>query len=335
MKKNRSTGMVHVPRGAGEIGPPGKVRPEAQPVAIYLASLAADSRPAMISSLHVIARIVDHTTDAYSLPWYKLRYVHTAAIRTKLRETYAPRTINRMLSAMRGVLKAAWRLEQLSTDDFYRAIDIQHEKTSGLAPAGRYVEPEEVGALLRAAGGQPAPLCYRDQALVLVLYAGGLRRQEAAAMDVADYDPTDGGIEITRGKGRKYRSTYISEGYRGWLEPWIAFQKERQCEPMFVSWGRKGPSSDRIGRAGVDHALDKVRKLAKVADFDPHDLRRSFATLMLDSGADLLMVQQLMGHASPSTTQIYDRRGEVGKKKAAEKFPVVLSYEDFQKGRKP
>jgi site-specific recombinase XerD len=103
---------------------------------------------------------------------------------------------------------------------------------------------------------------------------------------------------------------------------------------MFVSWGRHGagPTMKRITRKGVDHALEALRKRAQVADFDPHDLRRSFGTLLLESDADLLMVQQLMGHANPATTAIYDRRGEVGKRKAAEKMPVVLRYEDVKKG---
>lgn len=325
MKRNRSA-LVHVPRG-GEFGPPGKVPPEAQPVAVYLASLAPDSRPAMLSGLTAIAGLVEPGATAYTLPWYKLRFVHTQAIRAKLMTEYAPRTVNRMVSSIRGVLKASWNLGQITTDDYHRAIQIKHESVHGLPPAGRWVPTEEVQQLLRAAAAQPEPLCLRDQALLVVLYAGGLRRQEAAALDVVNYNPKTGQIEVMRGKGRKYRTTYLRPEYQEWLEPWVTYQRERKCDPLFVKWGKRGPTSRRLSRAGVGHVLENLCELAKVEDMAAHDLRRSFGSELLDAGADLLMVQELMGHADVKTTKIYDRRGEKTKRRVMhEHFPVVLRY---------
>ena len=336
MKRNRSTGLVHMPRGAGgELGPPGKIPVEAQPVAIYLASLAADSRPAMLSGLNAIAAIVERGATAYTLPWYKLRFVHTQAMRAKLMEIYGPRTVNRMVSSVRGVLKAAWNLGQISTDDYHRAIQIKHETVHGLPPAGRWVPVADVKKILRAAAGQPAPRCFRDQALVIVLYAGGLRRQEAAALDLVNYNPDTGAIEVTRGKGRKYRVTYIAEGYRSWLEPWVRHQNREgksDSGAMFVRWSRRGAGRARLSRIGVAHVIGRICKLAGVEDLAAHDLRRSFATELLEAGADLLQVQELMGHADVKTTKIYDRRGEKSKQRAVEKFPIALAYEDFKKG---
>lgn len=333
MKRNRSA-LVHQPRGAGaELDVPRNFRPENHPAAVYLASLSKDSRPAMISGLKVIAKMVSRDAGLYTLPWHELRFKHTQALRALLVEQYAARTVNRMLSSLRGVLKAAWKLEQLSTDDYMRACDLKHVKTHGLPPAGRVVDVDDVTKLLRAAAAQPEPLNFRDQALLIVLYAGGIRRQEANALDVADYDDEDGMLTVRRGKGAKHRVTYIAEGYRSWLAPWLKFQRARAVEPMFVRWGRKGPTEHRLGRTGVDVVLTDIAELAGVDDVTPHDLRRSFATDLLDNGADLLMVQQLMGHADVKTTSIYDRRGEKGKRKAAEKLPVVLSYEDFQRNK--
>lgn len=332
MKKRKTTALVRRPHDAGtELARPRELRPEENPVAVYLASLASDSRPAMLSGLKVIATMVNRDAQVFELPWHELRFKHTQALRAVLVERYAARTVNRMISALRGVLKAAWKLEQLSTDHYMRAIDLKHVSTKGLPPSGRVVEQLEVGKLLRAAAASPEPMCHRNQALLIVLYACGVRRQEASSLNTEDYNEKDGALTVRRGKRSKYRVTYLPEGYRSWIAPWLAFQRGRSCEPMFTQWDRDaGPTAKRLGRAGVDKVLQDVAKLASVDDVTPHDLRRSFATDLLDNGADLLMVQQLMGHADVKTTSIYDRRGEAGKRKAIEKLPVVLRYEDLK-----
>lgn len=331
MKKNKG-GLVHVPRSAGELAPAGPIPPAAQPVAIYLASLAPSSRPAMLSGLNVIAGLVKSGSNAYTLEWYKLRFAHTQALRAKLMDLYGPRSVNRMVSSLRGVLKAAWNLGQMSTDDYHRAIQVKHESVHGLPPAGRWVPTDEVQKLLRAAAAQPEPRCYRDQALIVVMYAGGLRRQEAAALSLADYQPNTGKLEVMRGKGRKYRTTYLREEYQAWLEPWVKFQRERGCEMMFVKWSRRGPTKRKLSPAGVWMVVNNLCELAEIPEMGAHDLRRSFATELLEAGADLLIVQNLMGHADVKTTQIYDRRGEQTKRKIIdERFPVVLRYEDVKR----
>ncbi len=332
--KKKPTDLVHRPRRAD------LARPIAtpDPVTVYLSSLSKDSQPSMLSGLHAVARLVDRDCDAQTLPWANLRFSHTNALRAKLIEIYAHRTVNRMMAAVRGVLKAAWRLDLMVTDDYIRAVDFKPVKTRGLPPSGRVVPTDEIGTLFGSTAGTKRlrknpprhrdPLAYRDQALLVVLYSAGVRRQEASALDVGDYDDKTGALTVRRGKGAKYRVAYIPEGYRSWLTPWIEYQRERKVEPMFVRWTRSGPTDKRLGRAGVDHVLHRLALEAKIPKLTPHDLRRSFATELLEHGADLLMVQQLMGHADVRTTSIYDRRGEAGKKKAVEKMPVALRYED-------
>jgi site-specific recombinase XerD len=164
------------------------------------------------------------------------------------------------------------------------------------------------------------------------MFAGGLRRQEVSALDTASYDPVTGAIKVQRGKRGKFRETYLAAGYRPWLEPWFEYQKKCGCEPLFVRWDRdKGPTTRRLGRAGVDYVLGELVTLSGVADLTPHDLRRTFATDLLENGADILMVQKLMGHSDVKTTAIYDRRGEKGKREAVEKLPIALRYEDLKK----
>lgn len=321
------TKLVHQPRRA-ELA---VTRPASEhPVAVYLAQLtSADSVPAMKSSLGKIAALVDARATSETLPWHQLRFQHTQAIRAELVRTYGPRTVNRMLSALRGVMKAAWQLGQIDTDDYHRAMDFKGLKTSGLPPAGRVVSIEEVRTVLIAATKQEAPKSWRDQALLVTMFAGGLRRQEASALDAENFDTSTGAVTISRGKGGKFRTSYLAEGYREWVEPWAAFQRSRGCEPMFVRWNKnKGPTTRRLSNAGVDYVLGELVDLAGIADLTPHDLRRTFATDLLENGADILMVQKLMGHADVKTTAIYDRRGEKSKQAAAEKMPVALRYED-------
>jgi len=323
--------LAHQPRVALDV--PRDVNPAEHPVAVYLSKLGEDSRPAMLSSLTKIAELVDRRAPTvWALPWHLLRFQHTQAIRASLVSSYGERSVNRMLSALRGVLKAAWQLEQIETEDYRRALDFKSVKTADLAPAGRSVSIDEVRTLLRAAAKQEAPRSWRDQALFIAMFAGGLRRQEVSMLDTTQYDPATGAIKVQRGKRGKFRETYLAEGYRPWLEPWFEFQKGRGCEPLFVRWDRDdGPTMLRLGRAGVDHVLGELVTLSGVADLTPHDLRRTFATDLLENGADILMVQKLMGHADVKTTAIYDRRGEKGKRAAVEKLPIALRYEDVQK----
>ncbi len=327
MMGSKREALVHQPRGT-EMA---IARPASEhPVAVYLAQLTSkDSVPAMKSSLGKIAEMVDAGATAERLPWHELRFQHTQAIRAQLVRTYGPRTVNRMLSALRGVMKAAWQLGQLSTDDYQRAMDFKGLKTTGLPPAGRVVSIEEVRTVLIAAIKQAEPKSWRDQALLVSMFAGGLRRQEASALDSESFDPATGAITISRGKGAKFRTTYLAEGYREWVEPWAKYQRDRDCVPMFVRWNKtKGPSTRRLSNAGVDYVLGELVELAGINDLTPHDLRRTFATDLLENGADILMVQKLMGHADVKTTAIYDRRGEQSKQAAAEKMPVALRYED-------
>lgn len=331
MKKGR-TGLVHQPRAAGgELARPSE---DAQPVAIYLASLAPSGRPSMLSGLNAVARMVQPGTTAHTLPWRKLRYEHLQALRVRLVEGYGPRSVNRMLAAVRGVLKCAWNLRQMSTDDYHRAVQVKSMRTRELPPSGRALELGEARAVIVACRKAPEPMCWRDQALVTVLYAGGLRRNEASSLDLADYNPKTGAIKV-KGKGGKTRIAYIPADYLDLVEPWRKHCTERNppAPAMFTSFSRGRPTARRLGKKGISHALVKIRERAGVGRFTPHDLRRSFGTHLLDAGADILMVQDLMGHADLSTTKIYDRRGEVGKQRAIKQFPNVLT--DDNKPRDP
>jgi integrase/recombinase XerC len=144
----------------------------------------------------------------------------------------------------------------------------------------------------------------RDRALVELLYGAGLRVGEAVALDVRDVDVLAREVRVL-GKGRKERSVPLPQAAREALGAWLEARRRPgyQGEPLFVSLG---PGRRRLGERSVRRLLARRAAAAGVADrVHPHRLRHSYATHLLDMGADLREIQELLGHASLSTTQRY------------------------------
>ncbi len=294
----------------------GRLPLDRHPALVYLASLSPGSQRTMRQALRVIANLVSGgKAKASHLDWSQIRFQHSAAIRTALAERYSPATTNKMIAALRGVLKAAWRLGQLSAEDFHRAVDIQTVKSDTL-PRGRALSSGELQALFRACADR-SKAGVRDAALLAALYAGGLRRSEVVHLDLSDYDPETGALIVRGGKGRKDRVVYASNGSADALSDWISI-RGRDEGPLFYPVNK----GDRVTpRRMTDQAIlfmcRRRAEQAGVARFSPHDLRRTFVSDLLDAGADLSTTRRLAGHASETTTGRYDRRGEETKKKAA------------------
>ncbi len=329
MKKNRAA-LVHSPRQTGAIvvGPKRGRRdaPPSSPANAYLSSLAPSGRPSMLSGLDVIAGMLDRSLDAYSFPWHALNAAHVKAVRATLVEKYAARSVNRMIAGVRGVLHAAWEMRMLDLEDKARLESaLEAIPTGSLPPSGRTLDIEEVQALVSTALARGDLRGTRDAALVTVLYAAGVRRTEACGIDVVDFDGKGEAAAITvRGKGKRTRLVYLAKDYRQGFEPWLDHRRAQGGDkPVFTRFHRSLDTGSRLGKWGLRTALRELALEAKVDDFTPHDLRRSFGTHLLDAGADILMVQKLMGHAQLSTTGIYDRRGEVGKRKAITLLPTI------------
>lgn len=296
--------------------PVGDTPADRNPALVYLAGLATGSRRTMRQALDTIAQVLTNgTCDAVTMPWGALRYQHTAAIRSYLAERYEPATANKMLAALRGTLKAAWRLGHMAAEDYYRATDLKTVKGSTV-PAGRELQAGELAALLTACANDPSPAGARDGAVIAVMYAAGLRRAEVPALDLADFDPESGRLVI-RGKGRKERTAYLTNGALAALTDWLAVRGS-EPGPLFVPINKGGRL---IMRRMTDQAiwglLAKRAEEAGVREFSPHDLRRTFVSDLLDAGADIATVAKMAGHANVQTTARYDRRPEEAKRKAA------------------
>lgn len=292
------------------------------PALVYLASLAESSRRPMAQSLNVIATILG--MDNYmAVPWGEVRYNVSQAVRTRLGEDYSAATANRHLSALRGVLKEAWRLGYMTAEDYQRAIDLKPIKGSKVsqAEAGRHLDSGEIKGLIDACyDGTNAGV--RDAAIIAVGYGCGLRRSEIASLDLTDYDTDKEALLIRAGKGNKERVAYLPGGATSALKAWLSIRGDA-AGPLFYS-SRRG---DHIETKGLtDQAIYNILasrgQLAGIKHFTPHDLRRTFAGDLLDAGEDISTVQKMMGHSNANTTAGYDRRDAKSKKKAASKLHV-------------
>lgn len=169
---------------------------------------------------------------------------------------------------------------------------------------------DEVARLLAAAAVGETPAALRDRALLEVLYGAGARISEATGLDIDDIDLDDHVIRL-RGKGAKERLVPIGSYAAAALGAHLV-----RARPLFANAGRGTPAvflNQRGGRLTRQGAWGILRSAAERAGLDgrvsPHTLRHSFATHLLEGGADVRIVQELLGHASVTTTQIYTKVG--------------------------
>ncbi len=186
------------------------------------------------------------------------------------------------------------------------------------APVPRALTPEAAREIARDIGGvhdparaqNPAMQAARDVALFTLLYGCGLRIAEALALDVRDA-PRPGGEAALRviGKGSKERVVPVLPAVRQAMAAWLAQHPDpRPDAPLFV-----GARGARLDPAVAQRSLREFRRLAGLPEHaTPHALRHSFATHLLGGGADLRAIQDLLGHASLSTTQRYTKVDAAG-----------------------
>jgi site-specific recombinase XerD len=260
---------------------------------------------------------------AEELPWGDLRFQHTAALRSALSQRYTAAGANKILSAVRGVLRVAWQLKYMPAEDFHAAAAVKSVKGNKEEPTGRALASGEILALLDACLTDPSPAGYRDAAVIALLYACGPRRAELVGLDLADVSITEddgehwGKLTVRHGKGNKERSLPVAGGALDALQDWLIVRGEA-AGPLFVPINKGGVLAldRRLSSQAIYDLLAKRGAAAKLADFSPHDLRRTFISDLLDKGADIATVQKLAGHAQVTTTARYDRRGERAKRKA-------------------
>jgi site-specific recombinase XerC len=296
--------------------PAAAARIERNPAVIYLAGLSATGRRSMAQKLKVVAGILGNA-DPQVVAWESLQFEHVVAIRTSLSERgLAPATVNATLAAIRGVTKAAWSLGLLSSETYTRIAAVKGLRASRL-PSGRALTAGEVAALFNDCFEDETPAGRRDAAILVLLLGAGLRRAECAELALSDYSAEDHTLRV-RGKGDKQRLMPLPESANQAVHDWLSVRGG--WNGSLVSRVRKGGAIDQrpITAQAIYKALAKRATGAKVAHFSPHDLRKTYASGLIDVSGDISTVSRLLGHASVDTTAIYDRRGEAAKRKVAD-----------------
>ena len=258
-----------------------------------------------------------HTLDAYArdlaqfTEWLARGHVTTLAdvdrklvrrwLASLVERRYARRSVARKASAIRAMLR--WAAER----DVIEASPAEAVATPKLdATLPRVLKRDDAAALCEAPPADE-PVGLRDRAVLELLYGSGLRVAELCALDVDDVAPGEQVVRVV-GKGRKERRVPLSRPARRALDAYLgdaraALQERASGSPevraLFLnSRGR------RLGPRSV-HAVVSAYASPGARAVGPHTLRHSFATHLLDGGADLRSVQELLGHESLGTTQIY------------------------------
>ena len=222
-------------------------------------------------------------------------------IRNLMSEGRSPRSVARAVACYRGFYRFLVIDSRLKTSP---ADDLRAPRAWTSLP--RHLSVEEVDRLLE----QPdvkTPRGLRDRALIELLYATGLRVSELIGLRPADVN-LDASYLTCTGKGDKQRIVPIGEEATAWLRRYLrdarpALLGKRASPRLFVNARRGGSGLTRVGFWKILKAYG--RRAGLTAGLSPHTLRHSFATHLLERGADLRAIQMMLGHADLSTTQIY------------------------------
>lgn len=292
---------------------------EAHPVLIYLASLSNGSRRTMRSSLDMVSGFISGgKADSLHFDWSALRYQHVAAVKAAMSEVYAPSTANKMLSALKGVMKECSRLGYISSEDLAKVCDVSSVKGHRV-PKGRALSKEELHSIFHCCSeDENRKRGMRDYAILAIMYGSGLRRSELVSLDIEDYEISRASLTVRSGKGNMDRQSPINPSICAAIDGWLKFLNSNSG-PMFRPISKSSRAMHRrITDQGILYVLQRRARESGVSSFTPHDLRRTFIGDLLDAGADISTVQQLAGHANVQTTARYDRRGEETKRRAAD-----------------
>jgi integrase/recombinase XerC len=213
-------------------------------------------------------------------------------------------TLQRRAAAVRSFFRWALQTGIISADP---AANLRSPRTVRRLPPTleQHEAAEMMAAALAAAGESEAPLALRDVAILETLYATGIRVSELAGLDLDDLDAQRRTVRVL-GKGRKERTVPIGVPALRAIVAWLDGPRQALIRPeagQAVFLGAQGRRIDpRVVRRIVHQAL---RAVDGAPDLGPHGLRHAMATHLLDGGADLRSVQEILGHASLATTQIY------------------------------
>ena len=269
---------------------------------------------AYLTHLGVERRVSPHTVENYGRDLQQLlRYAAgretavgalsrrdlEALVRQLMAEGRSPASVARLVACVRGFYRYLLLAGAIAVNP---AADLRAPRAWKRLP--KFLTPDEVESLLRAPD-TTIPRGLRDRALIELLYATGLRVSELVSLRHGQVNLNQGVLRIV-GKGNRERLIPLGEEAVRWLTDFMRGARgeillDRQTDHLFPT--RRG---DRMTRQAFWHIIKRYAKKGGIEkDLSPHTLRHAFATHLLNHGADLRVVQMLLGHSDLSTTQIY------------------------------
>jgi integrase/recombinase XerC len=226
-------------------------------------------------------------------------------------EGYSPRTIARKLASLRSFFRYLRRQECIDQNP---AEALRNPKQPKRLP-----DPLSESQIISFLDGivPDSVIAVRDRTMFETLYGGGLRVSELVGLDIEDIQ-TDEAIVLVRGKGKRERLCPIGQTAMQWISLWQNYRrpKSAQEKALFLNW-----QGGRLTTRSVGRALEqRLARAGMAGSASPHTLRHSFATHLLDRGADLRSVQELLGHQSLATTQIYTH---VSQQRIADSYKIA------------
>jgi integrase/recombinase XerD len=290
----------------------------------------ADAVARYLRHLEVERRMAANTLDAYRRDLTRLtefaagrtqqvdalsRADLEAFVRESMASGLSPTSTAREVAAVRGFyrfLRLSGRIDRNPAEDLHAP--------RAFAGLPHFLSPDDVDALL-AAPDTSVPRGVRDRTLIEVLYATGLRVSELVGLRVTDLRLDEGYVQC-RGKGSKQRIVPLGQEAVAWVRRYLGEARPRLLKTRETPWlfvnARDGR---RLSRLGFWKLLKEYGRRAGVTGhLSPHVVRHSFATHLLDRGADLRAIQTMLGHADLSTTQIYTHVLEARLRQVYDKF---------------
>ncbi|MFG0259055.1 MAG: site-specific tyrosine recombinase XerD, partial [Phycisphaerales bacterium JB041] len=314
--------------------------PEPRPAAVLPDDLASGMRAAQANFtayLRVECGMSANTLDAYGRDIRELlAHLHALGVRDLAKTSHRDLAAHVAHLSRRGLAPASVARHLATLKVFFRWLaarkEIERNPADFLDQPTRWkkipgvLSPRQVKALLEApkpdpdAGPDAVPFHSRDRAMLELMYASGLRASEVGALGLSEVIDTLGIVRVT-GKGDKQRLVPMGTPAREALNDYLATCRPKLLRPDGRDKGRVflTHTGRPIERVRVWQLVKKYAAIAELHDVHPHILRHSFATHLLSGGADLRVVQELLGHADIATTQIYthvdkDRLRSVHKK---------------------
>ncbi len=210
-----------------------------------------------------------------------------------------PRSISRLIASMRRFYRYALRESLIKADP---TLQIESPKLPRSLP--KSLNEQEVTDLLNAPDINQS-IGLRDRAMLELLYASGLRVSELVTVKVNEVSTQDGVVRVT-GKGIKTRLVPMGQEAASWIDKYLKYARseilqKKLCDALFVT-----NRADMMTRQAFWYLIKRYAMIAGInKPMSPHVLRHAFATHLLNHGADLRVVQMLLGHSDISTTQIY------------------------------